>query len=61
MENIPADYWLILCHKSYWPAWLPAGTLRWTFRPACPSCPPAFPVMAGLSSRRCLPEAQSSR
>ena len=38
-----------------------AGTLRWTFRPACSTCLPAFPVMAGLSSRRRLPEAQSSR
>ena len=38
-----------------------AGTLRWTFRPACSTCLPAFPVMTGLSSRRRLPEAQSSR
>ena len=29
-----------------------AGTLRWTFCPACSSCLPAFPVMAGFSSRR---------
>ncbi len=38
-----------------------AGTLRWTFRPACSKCLPAFLVMAGPSSRRRLPEAQSNR